>query len=58
MLKRVSILKFVDKKLANERYEICMQCEQLNKTFKKCNACGCFILGKTKIETTCPLGKW
>ena len=38
-----------------ERYQICLQCEHLNKFWKFCNLCGCFMPLKTKLRwAECP----
>ena len=44
---------------AKERYSICQSCPELIKLTKQCKKCGCFMVGKTKLEkAVCPLGKW
>jgi hypothetical protein len=45
----------------NDRLIICKACpEYINRgLLSKCNACGCFLLAKTKLKTQkCPVGKW
>ena len=54
------------KKLAEERYEICGQCPKREKLFNNykwseyCGACGCLLKGKVFSRTydACPLHKW
>lgn len=51
------------KKLANERYNVCLGCEQRTKKFgiEICNKCGCPLSKKIftqKRNETCPLNKW
>ena len=39
----------------HKRYEICLECEHLNKFWKFCNLCGCFMPLKTKLRwAECP----
>jgi hypothetical protein len=41
------------------RYQICLECEHLNKTLKLCKICKCFVVLKTQIKNqSCPLKKW
>ena len=44
------------KKLSpEERYKICKKCPNLNKTWKVCKVCNCFMPLKTKIRwAECP----
>lgn len=45
--------------LAEERYNICLQCPELINFTKQCKKCGCFMAVKTKLQqAACPLGKW
>jgi len=54
------------KKLAEERYEICEQCPKREKLFSNykwseyCDECGCPLEGKVFSRTydACPLHKW
>ena len=44
-----------EKRSHHERYEICLECEHLNKFWKFCNLCGCFMPLKTKLRwAECP----
>lgn len=46
-------------KEADERMNICKQCEYLEQKAKKCQICGCFMEFKTKWPSaSCPIGKW
>jgi hypothetical protein len=59
------------KKLADERFNICLSCEHKKEIFEgkewslKCGACGCPLKGKVYTPNTyfhkggsCPLEKW
>lgn len=49
---------FVIKDIAQERYNLCKQCEHFTLGFM-CNRCGCYMKFKVKLVTaTCPLNKW
>jgi hypothetical protein len=49
---------WASKEQAQQRYNICIDCEQLTK-IKTCKSCGCFVIGKTKLANEiCPLNKW
>lgn len=49
----------VKEEVSDERYSICLECPELIQLTKQCKKCGCFMLGKTKLQkATCPLGKW
>jgi hypothetical protein len=46
-------------KTPKERYSICENCENFNKTIKTCKICHCFMFVKTKFnDASCPKGKW
>lgn len=48
-----------DKDLVEQRLAICNTCPWLNKAFKKCRKCGCFMqLKSTLRQAKCPLGHW
>jgi len=48
----------VEHTIALHRISICNSCEHLTQ-LRRCNKCGCFVDGKTKlVETSCPLNKW
>ena len=48
----------VPEEVFKERLETCNSCEHLTQ-LRRCNKCGCFVDGKTKlVETSCPLNKW
>jgi hypothetical protein len=49
----------------NQRYSICLLCDQFNKIKSECSVCGCAISKKKKFlnklawsDQECPLGKW
>ncbi len=47
-----------DDKILKERWDICNNCEFLNKKLK-CEQCGCFMRLKTRMgKMSCPIGKW
>jgi hypothetical protein len=51
--------KNVDDKIFNERIDICKSCEFYNKSYNKCNVCGCFLdIKATWNSEKCPTGKW
>jgi hypothetical protein len=51
--------EYVDSKISDERYSICLSCPELINLTKQCKKCGCFMALKTKIEkASCPIGKW
>jgi hypothetical protein len=48
----------VDHATASQRADICNSCEFLTQ-LRRCQRCGCFIDGKTKLEgAKCPIDKW
>lgn len=50
--------EFVNKEIAQERYDICKGCPFLLPT-KQCSKCGCFMKAKVKMaHAECPEGKW
>lgn len=56
---------FVSKRKAEERLELCEDCDSLEETTRKCTECGCFVDEKTRVErfpmmepVHCPLNKW
>jgi hypothetical protein len=52
-------LEFAEKRIAQERYELCKSCEVRNKTFDICTICGCRLTWKVKMKkSTCPMEKW
>lgn len=53
------------KEQINQRYLVCMGCDQFNRTKEQCNVCGCVIKNKkiflNKLawaDQECPQGKW
>lgn len=62
--------KKVSNEIAEQRMNICTQCDKFNKDQIKCNVCGCYLEVKTECETNfnpkkaryevthCPLGLW
>ena len=45
--------------LAEERMEVCLNCDKLRRDNNRCSVCGCFMVAKTRNpKSTCPLDKW
>lgn len=50
---------FTTKKVSQNRFNICKNCEHYNSKFKICKLCGCFMWLKTKLlKANCPINKW
>jgi hypothetical protein len=50
---------YIDQKIADQRFSICLECPRLIKKTKQCRECGCFMELKTKLYNAyCPIGKW
>jgi hypothetical protein len=50
---------FSNAETAKQRLAICLNCEHLRPFIKQCARCGCFVLGKVRLEVAkCPEGKW
>lgn len=50
---------FIEKNIAQDRYDLCKQCEHFNKITAICRECGCFMKLKVKfINSVCPINKW
>ena len=46
---------FVEKEVADKRWDICTKCKHLTNLTKQCKKCGCFMKLKTKIKNvSCP----
>lgn len=44
---------------AQQRFSICVKCEEFNKEKSSCNKCGCYMKVKTKLpRAKCPINKW
>ena len=42
-----------------KRLEVCLQCDELDKTEGVCGKCGCFVGAKSQISSEhCPIYKW
>lgn len=53
------MIEFVEKPIAQARYDICKLCPRFNPTLMICKECGCFMKFKVKlIDAECPLKKW
>jgi hypothetical protein len=45
--------------LSEPRTAICSLCQHKDKLLNSCNACGCFLPAKTRVEDAeCPFGYW
>ena len=52
-------LPLANKQIAQQRYDICKQCNDFSPLLKLCRQCGCFALAKVRFyHTGCPVGKW
>ena len=50
---------FVSPNIAQERFEICDDCEFFDKNSTRCEKCGCFMKRKVNLaDAKCPIGKW
>ena len=50
---------YADQKTSDERYQTCLDCEELVPVTHQCRKCGCFMRAKTKLlHAVCPLAKW
>lgn len=50
---------FVEEEVQNQRYDICLTCENFIPITTTCKKCGCFMKFKTKLKSgSCPIGKW
>jgi hypothetical protein len=49
----------VDQDIADQRYDICKNCEYLTEVTRQCKQCNCFMKIKVTLpHAQCPLGKW
>lgn len=50
---------YASESIRNERIEICLKCEDLNRMLKTCKICHCPIYNKVRFaECECPKQKW
>lgn len=50
---------FVEKNIAQNRYDLCKQCSYFNNLTTTCTQCGCLMKLKVKFtKSVCPLNKW
>jgi hypothetical protein len=50
---------WVDKSIAQPRYDICKTCNKFIALTAQCKECGCFMKVKVKLAgVVCPLKKW
>ena len=50
---------FVPPNIAQERFEICNDCEFFDKNSTRCGKCGCFMKKKVDLaDAKCPIGTW
>jgi hypothetical protein len=52
--------KHVEKQsTADQRFEVCLGCDQLNSVTKQCKICLCYMPIKTTLALSeCPIHKW
>ena len=51
--------QYLEKDLASQRYDTCLNCDKFMHATKQCRECGCFMKVKvTMAAASCPLGKW
>lgn len=49
----------VSDEIQKERFDICLDCENLKPTINQCQICGCFMNIKTWMPNQkCPIDKW
>ena len=49
----------VDAEISEERYNICLKCEEFREVTKQCKICNCFMPMKVKFKVTeCPKHYW
>jgi hypothetical protein len=50
---------WVEKAIAQSRYNTCKGCDKFIASSARCLECGCFMKVKVKLlNATCPVGKW
>jgi hypothetical protein len=53
------IFRMVDEEVEEQRYNICLECNEFRELTKQCKICTCFMPMKVKFEkTVCPKGHW
>ena len=53
------LLRGRNNELSKPRTAICSLCQHKDKLLNSCNACGCFLPAKTRVEDAeCPFGYW
>jgi hypothetical protein len=53
------MLRGKNNELSKTRSAICALCQHKDKVLNSCNACGCFLPAKTRVEDAeCPFGYW
>lgn len=53
------MFKTVNEEIKQQRYNICLQCDNFVKQIKTCKKCGCFMPAKVLFaDTECPDNKW
>ena len=51
--------KEVDENTRKTRYDICKECDQLDKKWLTCNQCGCWMPVKARLPFfKCKINKW
>ena len=50
---------WVIKEVAQSRFDICKQCDNLNTENFRCSECGCYMKWAVKLANhKCPIDKW
>jgi hypothetical protein len=53
------MLRGKNNEISKPRTAICKLCQHRDKVLNSCNACGCFLPAKTRVEDAeCPFGYW
>ena len=54
-----SRMSIVERNIAQQRYNICKECDEFITISKQCSRCLCFMPAKVKFKNSdCPLKKW
>ncbi len=57
--KHGEIFVMLNEEESEQRYNICLECEEFREMTKQCKICNCFMPMKVKFEkTTCPKDYW
>ncbi len=57
--KHGEIFVMLNEEESEQRYNICLECEEFREMTKQCKLCNCFMKMKVKFKVTeCPKGLW